>query len=42
MIASIGIILTPQDWSLGFHSDEEVSLFVLGPFVIAMEAIDEW
>ena len=42
MIASIGIILTPRDWGFGFHTDEEVSLIVLGPFVIALENIDEW
>ena len=42
MIFSIGVILTPWDWSFGFHGDEEVSLFVLGPFVIALEDIDEW
>ena len=40
MIASIGIILTPWDWNFGLHSDEEVSLIVLGPFVVALETID--
>lgn len=42
MIASVGIILTPWDWGFGWDSDEEVSLFVLGPFVVSLEAIDEW
>lgn len=42
MILSIGIILTPQDWGFGFHTDKGMSLFVLGPFVIALETMDEW
>ena len=41
MIASIGIILTPRDWGFGWDGDEELSLFVLGPFVIALESIDD-
>lgn len=42
MILSIGIILTPQDWGFGWENDEEITLLVLGPIVIALERIDEW
>lgn len=41
MIASIGIIVTPWDWNFGWDSDDLASVLVLGPFVIAVESIED-
>jgi hypothetical protein len=40
MILSVGIILTPWDWNIGFEMDEQVSVLVLGPFVLVLENIE--
>jgi hypothetical protein len=40
MIVSVGVILTPWDWNIGFGSGEQVSVLVLGPFVLALEDIE--
>jgi hypothetical protein len=41
LILSIGLIITPWDWNLGWDFDDEVSILVLGPFVIAVETIPD-
>jgi hypothetical protein len=41
MIISVGLILTPWDWGIGFNVDEQVSYLVLGPFVVALESLED-
>ena len=42
MILSIGIILTPWDWGFGWEADDDLSILVLGPLVMAVESVNEW